>query len=204
VERRELLRTILEETDRLNRLVGNILHLARVRAGGLVPAKELTPVDDVIEAVVRRMAPSLATFRVRTIVRPDLPAVWLDPVLIDQVLTNLLENALRFSPPGGEITIAASPWHGAVRVRVADQGPGIPPADRERVFEEFFGRDSDRGRAGTGLGLAIARAIVASHGGHIWIEGAPAGGAVVVFEIPVGSSADTIGSVPEEQQQGTA
>jgi two-component system sensor histidine kinase KdpD len=187
VQRRELLRTILEETDRLNRLVGNILHLARVRAGGLSLAKELTPIDDVIEAVVRRMRPALSEFRVRTIVRPDLPAAWLDPVLIDQVMTNVLENAVRYSPRGGEITIAASPWHGAVRVRVADQGPGIPVEDRERVFHEFYGRESERARGGSGLGLAIARAVVAAHGGRIWIEGAPGGGTAVTFEIPVGS-----------------
>ena len=204
VQRRELLRTILEETDRLNRLVGNILHLARVRAGGLTLVKELTPVDDVIEAVVRRMRPALASFRVRTIVRPDLPAVWLDPVLIDQVLTNLLENAVRFSSPASEITVAASPWHAAVRVRVTDQGPGIPASDRERVFDEFTGREADRGRGGTGLGLAIARAIVAAHGGRIWIEGAPGGGTAVIFEIPVGSPADATGDAVPTGEAGTA
>jgi two-component system sensor histidine kinase KdpD len=199
VEKKELLKTILEETDRLNRLVGNLLHLARVRAGALVPSKELTPIDDVIEAVVRRMRQVLAPFTVRTIVRPELPAAWIDPMQIDQVLTNLLENAARFSPAGGEISIAATPWHAAVRVRISDQGPGVPVSERERVFEEFYGRDSDRGRGGTGLGLAIARAIVTAHAGRIWIEGAPGGGAAIVFDIPVGVVPERVEVIESEE-----
>jgi two-component system, OmpR family, sensor histidine kinase KdpD len=184
-QRRELLGTILEETDRLNRLVGNILDLARVRAGALVPAKQLTDVDEVIESVLHRMKPTLSRVRVRTVVRPDLPEVPIDPVQIDQVLSNLLENAARFSPPGGEILLSAAPWRRSVRIRVADQGPGIPADERDRVFEPFFRRDAGEARMGSGLGLAIARAVVLAHGGRIWIEGAPSGGTAVVFELPV-------------------
>jgi two-component system sensor histidine kinase KdpD len=184
-QQRELLRTVLEETDRLNRLVGNIIDLARVRAGALVPAKQPTALDDVIESVLHRMKPALSRVRVRTVVRPDLPEVPIDPVQIDQVLSNLLENAARFTPPGGEILLSAAPWQRSVRVRVADQGPGIPPEERERVFEPFFRRDAGEVRTGSGLGLAIARAVVLAHGGRIWIEGSPSGGAAVVFELPV-------------------
>jgi two-component system sensor histidine kinase KdpD len=184
-QRRELLGTILEETDRLNRLVGNILDLARVRAGALVPAKQPTDVDEVIESVLHRMKPALSRVRVRTVVRPDLPEVPIDPVQIDQVLSNLLENAARFSPPGGEILLSAAPWRRSVRIRVADQGPGIPADERDRVFEPFFRRDTGEARMGSGLGLAIARAVVQAHGGRIWIEGSPSGGTAVVFELPV-------------------
>jgi two-component system sensor histidine kinase KdpD len=184
-QQRELLRTVLEETDRLNRLVGNILDLARVRAGALVPAKQPTALDEVIESVLHRMRPALSRVRVRTVVRPDLPEVPIDPVQIDQVLSNLLENAARFTPPGGEILLSAAPWQRSVRVRVADQGPGIPAEERERVFEPFFRRDAGEVRSGSGLGLAIARAVVLAHGGRIWIEGSPSGGAAVVFELPV-------------------
>jgi two-component system, OmpR family, sensor histidine kinase KdpD len=187
-QRQELLSTILEETDRLNRLVGNILDLARVRAGALVPAKQPTAIDEVIESVLHRMEPTLSRVRVRTLVRPDVPRVPMDPVQIDQVLSNLLENAARFTPPGGEILIAAAPWQRSVRVRVVDQGPGIPVADRERVFEPFFQHDAGEARTGSGLGLAIARAVVLAHGGRIWIEGSPAGGTAVVFELPVGDT----------------
>jgi two-component system, OmpR family, sensor histidine kinase KdpD len=192
-ERLELLRTILEETDRLNRLVGNILDLARVRAGALVPDKVPTALEEVVDSVLHRMGPRLAHVRVRTILRdaPDVPA---DPVQVDQVLTNLIENAVRHSPDGGEVTISVAPWRGGVQVRVTDQGPGVAPEDRERVFDAFVsgqgGSIAAAGeRAGSGLGLAIARAIVLAHGGRIWIEGSPSGGASVVFELPVGDAA---------------
>jgi two-component system sensor histidine kinase KdpD len=187
-QQRELLRTVLEETDRLNRLVGNIIDLARVRAGALVPTKQLTGIDDVIDSVVHRMKPALSRVRIRTLVRPDLPEVPMDPVQIDQVLSNLLENSVRYSPPGGEIVVSAAPWRGSVQVRVADQGPGIPAPERERVFEPFFRGDGGSGRTGSGLGLAIARAVVLAHGGRIWVEGSPSGGTAVVFELPVTES----------------
>ena len=184
-QQRELLETVLEETDRLNRLVGNIVDLARIRAGALMPAREPTAIEDVLESVLHRMKRSLAGVSVRSIVRPDLPEVMMDPVQIDQVLTNVLENAVRFSPAGGEITVAVAAWRDGVQVRVSDQGPGIAPEDRERVFEPFVRRDAGGGRGGSGLGLAIARAIVLAHGGRIRVEGAPTGGAAVVVELPL-------------------
>lgn len=183
-ERQELLTTVREETDRLNRLIGNILELAKVRAGALTPAREPIALDEVVEAVLHRMEPSLRNVRVRTILReaPEVPA---DPVQIDQVLSNLIENAARYSPSGGEIVVSVAPWHSTVQVRIVDQGPGIAPEERQRVFEAFArGPGSDRG-GGSGLGLAIARAIVLAHGGRIWIEGAPGSGTAVVFELPI-------------------
>jgi two-component system sensor histidine kinase KdpD len=184
-QRLEMLRTVREETDRLNRLIGNIVDLARVRAGALAPAKEPTALDEVVEAVLHRMGVGTSGVSVHTNLR-DVPDVPVDPVQIDQVLSNLIENAVRFSPPGGEIVVSVAPWHANVQVRVTDHGPGIPPQDRERVFEPFAtGGSVPDARAGSGLGLAIARAIVLAHGGRIWIEGAPGGGTAVVFELPV-------------------
>jgi two-component system sensor histidine kinase KdpD len=183
-QRRDLLNTVLEESDRLNRLVGNLLDLARMRSGGLAPVKEPTAIEDVVASVLHRMRIALAPFRLRTVIRPDLPDVAADPVQLDQALTNLLENAARFSPPDGEIVITAARWHDVVRVSVADQGPGVPAEERERVFEAFYRRDAGSGRAGTGLGLAIVRAIAVAHGGRAWLEGAPTGGATVTLELP--------------------
>ena len=185
--RRELLSTVLEETDRLNRLLGNLLELAKVRAGALLPAKEPTAVEDVVGSVLHRMRSSLSGVRIRTMLRetPDVPV---DPVQLDQVLTNLLENAVQHSPPDGEVVVSVAPWRDAVQVRVADQGPGIPEPERQRVFDAFY-RLEDSRHAGSGLGLAIARAIVLAHGGRIWIEGAPSGGAAVVFSLPVSEAA---------------
>jgi two-component system sensor histidine kinase KdpD len=188
-QRRELLQTVLEETDRLNRVVGNILELAKARAGAIAPAKEPTAVDEIVESVVHRMTGRIGSVRIRTALRDDLPEIRADPVQLDQVITNLLENAARFSPQGGEVLIAVAPWReGGVQVRVADEGPGVPLEERERVFEPFYRRD-DGHRTGSGLGLAIARAIVTAHGGRIWIEGTPLGGAAVVFELPSGETA---------------
>lgn len=195
-QRRELLQTVLEETDRLNHVVGNILDLAKARAGAMAPSKEPTAVDEIVESVVHRMAGRLGSVRIRTALRDDLPEIWADPVQLDQVMTNLLENAARFSPPDGEVLIAVAPWReGGVQVRVADEGPGVPPEERERVFEPFYRRD-DGHRTGSGLGLAIARAIVMAHGGRIWIEGTPLGGAAVVFELPSGETASKTARKP--------
>jgi len=184
-QRRELLTTVLEETDRMNRLVGNLMDLSKIRAGALVPAREAAAIDEIVDATVARMRPSLTGVVVRLNVRPDLPEVFVDPVQIDQVLTNLLENAAAHSPPSGEVQVAAASFRDAIQVRVADQGDGIPEAERERVFEAFYRGDAAPERPGSGLGLAIAQAVVVAHGGRIWIEGAPGGGTVVVFELPV-------------------
>ena len=185
-QRLELLRTVVEETDRLNRLIGNILELARVRAGALVPSKEPTALDEVVDSVLHRMQPVLGGVRVRTLLR-DTPDVAADPVQIDQVLSNLIENAVRFSAPGGEVVVSTAPWHSGVQIRVVDHGPGIAPVDRERVFEAFarVGAPAPDEAGSSGLGLAIAKAIVEAHGGRIWIEGVPAGGTAVVVELPV-------------------
>jgi two-component system sensor histidine kinase KdpD len=191
--RDELLRTSLEEAHRLNRLVANLLDLARFRAGALLPATEPIPIEDVVESVLRRMEAPLEPFRVRTFIRPNLPLVSIDPIQLDQALTNILENAARFSVPGSEIRVSAHAWQSRVEVSVADQGPGIPPEERERVFEPFYKRDAGLGRGGTGLGLAIARAVVQAHGGRIRVDGTPSGGTAIVFDLPVAAD-ERVGS----------
>jgi len=183
-QRQELLRTILEESERLNRLVANLMDLSRMKSGALLPQPEPVPIEDLVTSVVRRLHPALAGRTVRTRLREDIPPVAMDVVQMDQVLTNLLENAVRYSAPGSEIAVSASRWQDMVEVRVSDRGPGIAPTDRDLVFEEFYRRDVEGRRGGTGLGLAIARAVVAAHGGSIWIEDTPGGGATVGFRLP--------------------
>lgn len=185
VQKRDLLTTILEETDRLNRLVGNIMDLARVRAGALTPLREPTDVEEMVQAVINRLRQALPIARFRAQIRPDLPEIFVDPVMFDQVLTNLLENAVRYSPSGSEVVVSAAQYRDAVQIRVADQGPGIPEARREQVFDAFYRGDAGPERPGTGLGLAIVAAIATAHDGRAWVEGAPAGGAVLVVEFPV-------------------
>ena len=183
-QERELLTTILEETDRLNRLVGNLLDLARIRAGALTPRRQPAAMDEIVEVVLARMRPRLARHTVTADLPHDLPDVSVDPVQLDQVLTNLLENAGRHAPAGSEIRVGVHWVRDAVQVRVADEGPGIPPEERDRVFEAFYRGSSSPETPGSGLGLAISKAVVVAHGGRIWIEDAAGGGCVVAFEIP--------------------
>jgi two-component system sensor histidine kinase KdpD len=182
---RDLLLTILEETDRLNRLVGNILDLARIRAGALIPRRVPTAVDEVAEVVVARMRSRLGSVRLELQLAQDLPEIAADPVQLDQVLTNLLENAARHSPSDGIVRVHVALTDGGVRLRVSDDGPGIPSEQREKVFEAFYRGREEPERPGSGLGLAIARAIVTAHGGRIWVEEAATGGAAVVFDLPI-------------------
>jgi two-component system, OmpR family, sensor histidine kinase KdpD len=182
-ERRELLETIRQEAARLNRLVGNLLDLSRLRGGALTPSKHPAAIDELIEGVVGRMEPTLRRHVVELHLREDLPEIPMDVVQVDQALTNILENAAKFSPSGSRILVQAARWEGSVQVRIADQGPGIPPEERSTVFEPFA--RGEREASGTGLGLAIAHAVVTAHGGTIRIEEAPGAGTAVVFRLPL-------------------
>jgi two-component system sensor histidine kinase KdpD len=200
-QREEMLRTVVEESDRLNRIVANLLDLARMRAGALVPRTEPVLMEDVINGVLARMRRRLEAFSVRVNLRQDLPPVTADVMQVDQVLTNVLENAARFSPPGSEIVISAAKLRSAVQMRVADQGPGIPRAERVLVFDEFYRKDAGAGRGGSGLGLAIARAIVLAHKGRIWVEGTPTGGAAILIELPVAAGSQPTGRTVEHHMR---
>lgn len=189
-QQHDLLSTILEETDRLNRLVGNILDLARIRAGALIPRRVPTAVDEVAEAVVARVRPrsDAAGVGVELHITPELPEVPADPVQLDQVFTNLLENALRHSPEGGTVRIHISRDQRRVRVRVADEGSGIPPEEHQKVFEPFYRGKESPESPGSGLGLAIAKAIVLAHGGLISVEETMVGGAAMLVDLPIEES----------------
>ena len=187
-QREEMARTIIEESDHLNQIVGNLLDLARMRVGALVPSKKPVYVEDVVAAVLRRLRRQLEPFVLDLKFRDNLPAVEADPVQLEQVLTNLLENSVRFSPHGTTIQISGAVWQSTLQVRLSDRGPGIPREDRERVFQEFFSQAGGIGPAGTGLGLAIARAIIEGHGGKIWATDAPGGGTTILFELPLASA----------------
>jgi two-component system sensor histidine kinase KdpD len=184
-ERRELLETIADEAERLERLVRNTLELSRIRAGALDVAQEPVDIADLVQHAVRRLRPIARAHRVRLAVADDLPPVWLDVTMAEQILLNLLENALRFAPPGSEILVGAHLVdNDHVELRVADHGPGVPAAARERIFEEFQRADPRPDRSGTGLGLAIVRALVIAHGGSVRYEDTEGGGATFVCTFP--------------------
>ncbi len=182
--RRELLESIASEAHRLGRLVANLLDMTRFEAGGVRVDKEWQSLEELIGAALGRLDPLLADRAVAARIAPELPLVACDGVLIEQVLTNLIENAARHTPAGTPIDLAAGPAGAEVVVEVADRGPGLVAGDEERVFDKFYRRAP--GQAGTGLGLAICRAIVEAHGGRIEAENRPGGGAVFRFSLPLG------------------
>ena len=182
-DRGDLIDTIRQEAERLNRLVGNVLQLSRSRAGALTPTRTRMAIDDVVDGALAHLDTALQGHPVRKALAANLPEVPIDPVQGDQLMTNVLENAAKFAPPGSEITVTASLANGRVRVEVADRGPGIPKEDRELVFEPFV-TGTAQPKGGTGLGLAISKTIVQAHGGRIWVDEAPGGGACLIFELP--------------------
>ncbi len=188
-ERRELLDTVGDEADRLERLVVKVLALSRIRAGEVRPAREPVDMAGVVGAVAHRLRWLQGDRGLVLDVPDDLPPLEADVVLLEQVLANLLENALRYAPPASDVVVTARATTAApgpgVEVRVADRGPGIAAEHRERVFEEFFRTDPRRESFGTGLGLAIVRALVDAHGGDVRCEETPGGGATFVVRLPV-------------------
>jgi two-component system sensor histidine kinase KdpD len=186
-ERRELLETIEEEAERLNRIVGNLLDLSRLQAGSLIPARDWHDAGLLLRETLYRMAPVTREHRLTVEVPDDLPPVYLDPVEIDQVVTNLVENAVKFTPPGGEITVHAAVRDGELQVSVQDSGPGLATSALPRLFEPFYRASGTRGTGGSGVGLAVARGLVTAHGGRIWAQNANGRGARFTFAIPAAS-----------------
>src|SRR5207253_144644 len=139
-DRVTLLRTTEEETDRLTRLVTNLLDMSRIQAGALVPHRSATPLDELIGAVTARLAPMLRGHRLTVDVPDGLPLADVDYLLVEQVFSNLLENAARYTPAGTPVTVSgvALPADGEVELRVADHGPGVAEAERERIFDQFY------------------------------------------------------------------
>jgi two-component system sensor histidine kinase KdpD len=181
--RRDLLVTIQEEAERLNRFVGNLLDMMRLEAGELKLNRQWVDISDVIGTAASRLSQALSQHRLAVEVRPDLPPLWLDFVLVEHVLVNLLENAAKYSPPGTTIHVKAQHHNQTVVVEVADEGVGVPTTDLERIFDKFYRvQRSDRQGAGTGLGLSICRGIVEAHGGRISAR-SPANGKGTAFVI---------------------
>jgi two-component system sensor histidine kinase KdpD len=185
---RELLESVREEADRLGRLVQNLLEMTRLESGAVQIRREPHPVEEVIGAALSRLGKRLADRRVTTSVPADLPLVLIDDVLIEQVLVNLLDNALKYTPARTPLFIRAVATDRGVTVEVADRGPGLPRGEEDRVFEKFY-RAAPGGGRGAGLGLAICRGIIDAHGGRIWAHNVPEGGVAFLFTLPIAEGA---------------
>ena len=200
--RGDLIETAREEAQRLNQLVGNLLDISRLESGTLKLASDWYDLRDAVATALERKAPQLQAHPVRTALPDDLPLLQMDYVLIVQVLVNLLENAAKYSPPGGEIEVRARDTGQAVEVAVLDRGQGVPAGEWDRVFEKFYHVGGKRAVGGTGLGLAICRGIVELHRGSIWLRPREGGGTVVTFRLPLGRAAEAGESGGGQQRRG--
>jgi len=191
--RRELLVTIAEEADRLNRLLTNLLDMTRLEAGAVQIKKEWQPLEEVVGVALARLDAQLEGRPVTTHLPTDLPLVALDSVLIEQVLINLLENALKYTPAATPIEISAQQIDKAVIVHVSDHGPGVAEEVKTHIFDKFYQAHPKDARRGSGLGLTICRGVIEAHGGRIWVDNREEGnGAVFSFSLPLEGEAPTM------------
>ena len=187
VERAELLQTIIDESERLNRFIANLLDMTRLESGAVVPNKALQDVNEVVGSALRRADKILAGHKVVLELGKDLPMLDLDAVLAEQALFNLLDNAAKYAPLGSTITIRTDRYGPSELLQVIDEGDGIPAGDTERIFDKFYrARKSDQVRAGTGLGLAISRGFIEAMDGTITASNRiDRSGAVFTITLPV-------------------
>ena len=194
---RDLGRSIHQEANRLSRIVTNLLDVTSLESGMVKLNDQPYYIEEVIGAALTHQEAKLAHHQVTTQAEPSLPMVLADGVFVEQVITNLLENSVKYTPAGSTIAISASLKNGMVQVSVADNGPGIPAGDEHKIFDKFFTTAHHKAQKGTGLGLAICQGVIKAHGGEIWAENAPQGGAIFRFTLPVAGNDTQILDKPE-------
>lgn len=187
---KDFLETVREQTGQLQRLINDLLEFSRLEAGQIKLRLEPVALGPLVASVVAKMTPQAETATVHMVnqVPANFPIIEADSMRIEQVITNLVDNAIKFTPPAGTITLSGVELADTVKLTVVDSGIGIPPEEYERIFDRFYQVDggSNRLYKGTGLGLSICKHIVEHHGGHIWVESAGSGttGASFCFELP--------------------
>jgi two-component system sensor histidine kinase KdpD len=184
-----LLEAIEDESARLARLVDDLLDLSKIEAGAVAPRADWCDLQDVVALAVSNLR---TDHPIELVLPPDLPLVRADPTQLERVFSNLVANAVKFSPPGAPVTIRAGVSSGRVTVRVIDQGRGIPAPHRPHVFEPFFRGRGEAG-AGSGLGLAIARGFVDANGGTIVLQSGGDRGTSFAVSFPVVPQPEAVG-----------
>jgi two-component system sensor histidine kinase KdpD len=192
--RREYLKTISSEANRLNRLVRNLLDMTSLEAGATRARKDWQPLEEVVGVALNRLEEPLQSRPVTVSIPPDASLAPFDASLLEQVLVNLVENAIKYTPPDSAIEIVARRTGEGVEVEVADSGPGVPPGKEEQIFEKFH-RAATVG--GMGIGLTICRGIITAHGGRIWCTNRNSGGASFHFVLPWEEGPPPMRSLPE-------
>ncbi len=180
--------------------------MARLQSGTVQPRKEWLALEELIGGAIKALEPSLAGHPLQTDLPADLPLVQGDAVMLERVLVNLLDNAIKYTPPGTPLGITARVAGDALEVAVWDEGPGLPTGQERIIFDRFTRGQRESAIAGVGLGLAICQAIVDAHGGRIRAENRPAGGARFVFTLPLAPSpaaADEVGPPTHAQAESS-
>jgi two-component system sensor histidine kinase KdpD len=189
----ELIQTVREEAERMDLLVHNLLDMARLEGRAFRAGLKPTDVGDIAGAVLRRTEPLVGHVRIALAIQPDLPFVMADPVLLEQVLFNLIDNASQYAPPGSVIQLSAQQEAAWVQIQLADEGPGFPPEHLDRIFDKFFRASRTRRRKGAGLGLAICRGFVEAMQGEITARNrSDRSGAVVEIRFPITMTAEDL------------
>ncbi len=184
--RRDLTQTIQDEAERLNRFVQNLLDMTKLGAGALKPRVDWADLRDIVGAAVERAGRLARAHVLKIEIADDMPLLCVDPVLMEQVIFNLLDNACKYSPAGTQVKIWAIRTKEHIAIEIADLGPGIPAEDREKVFDMFYRVDQADAQSGTGLGLAICRGIIEAHGGTIRAEpGLHGAGTCILIHLPL-------------------
>ena len=186
-DRAELLTTVTDESERLNRFIANLLDMTRIESGAMEPNAAFHYTGDIVGSALARARKILAAHHVDVDVPVDLPMIRVDPVLFEQVLFNLLDNAAKYAPEGSTVGVHAESSRERILIRISDEGPGVPQGDLERVFDTFYRvRKGDHVRAGTGLGLSICRGFVEAMGGTIAAENRIGhSGAIFTISLPL-------------------
>ncbi len=198
--RAELLSAIDEETDRLTLMVSNLLDLSRIEGGALRPRKDWYDADELIADVQTRLAGRMENHPLTVAIEPDLPPLRFDYIQIAQVLVNLLENAVKYTPPGTPIVVSARRLPDTIEIAVHDDGPGMTPESQRRLFERFYRAGSVTGAGGVGIGLTISKGLVEAHGGQIAVESAPGEGTTFRFTLPLAQEPAPIDAAAEKRE----
>lgn len=193
---------IYNESVRLNTLVKNLLDMTRLQSGNLRVKKEWYPIEEIIGSAIAAISGTYHKRKnqIKTLLQDNLPLVSVDAILIQQVLFNLLDNAMKFSPDGSIIDIQTHSTTDSITVLVIDSGPGVETKNREKIFNKFFQvqeNQDQQSQTGSGLGLAIASGIIEAHGGKIWVEERKGGGSVFKFSLPLHDRSGDLPGLPK-------
>ncbi len=189
--RKELLDSICEEAERLEKLVANLLDMTRLESGAIGLKREWVPLEEIVGSALTRLDKKLEGREVNIELPRSLPLLSVDPVLFEQVFANLFENAIKYTPPNSPLYVRARTSDNQIVMEVLDSGPGLPAGSESQVFEKFY-RGNHVGVPGVGLGLPICRGIVEAHGGTLRAENRPKGGALFRITLPMLEAAPSV------------